>query len=71
MKAETSVEMTFNAVDPELLKILWGGYRPDGMKQGVTVYAPIRRTFWQWLLRKPHQQRVVHFPNVVFTEVEE
>lgn len=61
-----NVEITSCDVDPEMLRILFGGYGPDGVQHGLTVYAPIKRTFWQWLLRKPIQQRVTHFPHVKF-----
>lgn len=61
-----NVELTSCEVDPDILQIMFGGYGTDGVQHGLTVYAPIRRTFWQWLLRKPVQQRVTHFPNVKF-----
>lgn len=68
---KVQIELTTYGVDPDLLKILFGGYQPNGMHRGLTIYAPIRRTFWQWLRRRPIQQRVVHYPNVVFTEVDD
>ncbi len=59
------IELTKYEINPELVQILTGGYQPDGLRRGVTYYIPWRRTFWQWLRRRPAQKRGIHMPNVI------
>lgn len=67
MRHLNKIEIDFTPceINPEVLQLLTGGFQPDGLRRGVTLYIPIRRTFWQWLRRKPVQKRVIHMPNVI------
>lgn len=57
-----SMELTFTEVNPELIDLVTGGTAEP--ITSLEVYAPIKRTFWQWLRRKPRQYRVVYIPSV-------
>ena len=61
------VEIEFCTVDPTALEILTGGpiSRPEF---SVEVVAPIKRTFWQWLLRKPRQHKIYYIPRARIEE---
>lgn len=51
-----TVEMTFKDVDPEVLGILTGGVMgsPSAPEFSIEVHSSgRRRTFWEWLRRKP------------------
>lgn len=60
-----TIDFTLQDVDPEVLGILTGGVM--GTKPEPTfaleVVAPIKRTFWQWLRRKPVQHMRYYIPN--------
>lgn len=62
-----SSEIEFCAVGPEVLDILTGGplSKPEF---SVEVVTPIKRTFWQWLLRKPKQHRTYYIPRARIEE---
>ena len=64
-----SVEMTFAAVDPEVLGILTGGAlgAPTPPTFSIEVTSPIKRTFWQWLTRKPRRYQTIYIPNARLT----
>lgn len=65
-----SVEISFHEVDPEILRLLVGTAldgRPTPMSE-VELIVPIKRTFWQWLLRKPKEYRAYYFPQVEVRE---
>lgn len=62
-------EIEFCQPDPEVLDILTGGAfsKDTPTKQpvfGMEIVVPIKRTFWQWLLRKPRQHRTIYVPRV-------
>jgi hypothetical protein len=52
-----SMEVTFAAVNPELLGILTGGDLGSAPPATFSLEAvvPVKRTFWQWLRRRPRQ----------------
>lgn len=56
-----SMEISLRDVDPELLALLTGGAiaRP----QNITIQHTKKRTFWQWLRRKPKVTRTLYLPN--------
>lgn len=60
-----TVEMTFAAVDPAVLGILTGGVigTPPPATFALEAVVPIKRTFWQWLRRRPRQHRRILIPN--------
>lgn len=60
-----TLEVEFRGVDPATLDVLTGGALGDAPAQefSVEVFAPIRRTFWQWLRRRPRQYRRVLVPR--------
>lgn len=60
---EFEVKIEFRAVDPELLDILTGGIFETAPVFAVEVHAPIKRTFWQWLLRKPRRYQNTYIPR--------
>lgn len=60
-----SVGVEFKTLNPELLSLLTGGVlggegtEPTGTL--VAVYKiPVRRSIWQWLLRRPRQYTTHH-----------
>jgi hypothetical protein len=59
------VEIQFCQPDPEVLNLLTGEAFEDSQTSAcsVEIYAPIKRTFWQWLLRKPQQYRTYYIPR--------
>lgn len=63
-----SVEFTSMDVDPELLSILIGQPKPDF---AIEIHAPVKRTFWQWLRRKPPLWNHWYVPNVKMGEVDD
>jgi hypothetical protein len=68
-----SVEIEFCQVDPELLNLLTGGaFDKDTPTEqptfAVEAYIPIKRTFWQWLLRKPRQHKIIYIPRATIQE---
>jgi hypothetical protein len=60
-----TVEMTMVDVDPAVLGILTGGVLGTTPKPtfAVEVHAPVKRTFWQWLTRKPKMWRHILIPH--------
>jgi hypothetical protein len=62
------VEIEFCQVDPGLLDVLTGGVFETAPVFAVEVHAPIKRTFWQWLLRKPRQHRTYYIPRAKIEE---
>lgn len=64
-----TVEFTMEEVDPEVVNLLWGAKPGTPIKDAtqaghsVEMTIPIKRTFWQWLLRRPVQYRRILIPN--------
>lgn len=63
-----TIQCEFDDVDPEVLDILTGGaFVKNGVQAQQTfsfeVLTPIKRTFWQWLRRKPRPVRRIYIPN--------
>ena len=62
-----TTEVSFNSVDPDVLGILTGGVmgNPPAPEFSIhATYPPRRRTFWEWLRRKPkHLGGSVFVPN--------
>lgn len=65
---KSEVKIEFVAVDPELLDVLTGGVFETAPVFSVEVHSPIKRTFWQWLLRKPRQHRTYYIPRATIEE---
>lgn len=67
-----TIDFTLQDVDPEVLGILTGGVM--GTKPEPTfsleVKYPVKRTFWQWLRRKPRLWNHVYIPNATMGEVD-
>lgn len=64
-----SMEVTFQDVDPATLGLLTGGVIGEAPPEfSIEVHHPVRRTFWQWLLRRPRRWRRVHVPRARLTE---
>jgi hypothetical protein len=66
-------EIEFCQVDPELLNLLTGGaFDKDTPTEqpsfAVEIVRPIKRTFWQWLLRKPRQYQTIYIPRATIEE---
>jgi hypothetical protein len=63
-----TMEVKVNEVDPDLLGILTGGAfgTPPSAEFSLNVFTPARRrTFWEWLRRKPKHHAVhTYFPRV-------
>lgn len=70
MPMPITLDMTFGDVDPALLGILTGGVMgtPPEPTFALEVYTPIKRTFWQWLRRKPRLWNYVCIPNATMGE---
>lgn len=68
-----SMEMTFGTVNAEALGILTGGVMgtPPPPSFALEMWAPIKRTFWQWLRRKPRQYTRYYIPNARLTQEED
>lgn len=68
-----TMEVEFQGVSPETLGILTGGvygmrtFGSDGPTVAVDFYYPVKRTFWQWLTRKPRQWQYVLIPHATIT----
>ena len=62
-----SVEIEFCNVDPAVLDILTGGPLSEPVFS-VEVFHPIKRTFWQWLRRKPKRYQHVIIPRARIEE---
>lgn len=60
-----SMDVTFAAVDPKLLGILTGGDFGTAPPATFSLEAvvPVKRTFWQWLRRRPRQHMRYVIPN--------
>lgn len=67
------MELTLLDVNPELLGILTGGVMgtPPPPTFAIDINSPVKRTFWQWLRRKPRQWHHIHIPNATLGEVED
>lgn len=63
-----SVKIEFCRVDPELLDVLTGGVFETAPVFSVEVIRPIKRTFWQWLLRKPKRVQHIILPRATIKE---
>lgn len=61
------VDIEFCDVDPAVLDILTGGPLPEPVFS-VEVISPIKRTFWQWLLRKPKRYQRTFIPRATIEE---
>jgi hypothetical protein len=68
-----SMEVTFAAVNPELMGILTGGVMGTSPAPTFSLEAvvPVRRTFWQWLRRRPRQHMRYVIPNARLTTPED
>jgi hypothetical protein len=68
-----SMEVEVKGVDPGVLGLLTGGVlgTPPPPSFSIEVRAPIKRTFWQWLIRKPCQYNHYFIPNAVMGEVDD
>jgi hypothetical protein len=60
-----TLEFAVATVDPDLLGLLTGGAvgTPPPPSFSLDVAYPIKRTFWQWLTRRPRQYRRVVIHN--------
>lgn len=60
-----TMEVAFTDVDPEALGLLTGGVMGTMPEStfSIAVNYPVKRTFWQWLRRKPKQWHRVVVPN--------
>jgi hypothetical protein len=59
-----NMDFTMEHVDPESLRLLMGGI--DGPAQPTFAFEahyPVKRTFWQWLRRKPRRWNHVYIPH--------
>lgn len=68
-----SIELETREVDPDLLGLLTGGVLGNPLPKptfAIEVHHPIKRTFWQWLTRKPKKWRTIHIPNARISESE-
>lgn len=65
-----TMEVEFCQPAPELLNTLTGGTFNDTEaavpEYGMEMVVPVKRTFWQWLLRKPKKHRIIYIPKVRF-----
>lgn len=75
-----SVELELLGVNPDLIDVLTGAVEvrgvsvfssPDRPNFSADAWIPIRRRWWEWLLRRPRQYRYVFLPNVVISTDEE
>jgi hypothetical protein len=63
------VEIEFCQPDPAVLDILTGGaFDAPTPLVSIEVIAPVKRAFWQWLLRKPRQHRIYYIPRARIEE---
>lgn len=66
-----SMDVTIADVDPEAIALLTGtGKYTPGSTHSMTITGPVKRTFWQWLRRRPRQYRTTYLPHVTMGEVE-
>lgn len=67
---QITVEFTAHDVDPAVLGILTGGAlgTPPPASFAIEMWHPIKRTFWQWLRRKPRQWQRYYIPNARMAE---
>lgn len=65
-----TMEMTFHDVDPELLGVITGGVMgtPPSPTFSVTINSPVKRTFWQWLRRRPRRWQQIYIPHATMGE---
>lgn len=65
-----TVEMTFGDVSPEVLEILTGGAfsAAPAPTFSVEVKTAIKRTFWEWLTRRPRRYHTVYIPHARLVE---
>lgn len=64
------MDVQFQEVDPELVALLTGSgdYKP-GTLHSLQVASPVKRKWWQWLLRRPREYRYLYLPSVKIGEV--
>lgn len=60
-----SMEVSFSNVDPEILNLMFGD-APKEPVFSVEVWNKKRRTFLQWLLRRPRKYSYVAIPYAKF-----
>lgn len=60
-----TVKMAFTAVNPAVLGILVRQDRdaPPPPTFALEAVIPIKRTFWQWLRRRPRQHQRILIPH--------
>lgn len=64
-----SLDYTLSDLDPELLNLLTGWTPGTERKQQVSIEIKqkirVKRTFWQWLLRRPirYTEQVIFIPR--------
>jgi len=65
-----SLEVSFGEVNPEALGLLTGGVlgTPPEPVFSLTVSGPVKRTFWQWLRRRPKRWQTVVIPRATLAE---
>ena len=65
-----SMDFTLAHPDPDLLGLLTGGAlgNPPEPTFAVEMTYPIKRTFWQWLRRKPRQHGYLYIPRARLEE---
>lgn len=70
---EFTLDLTFAYPDPDLLGLLTGGVirTPPPPTFAVEVVTPIKRTFWQWLRRRPVQHMRYVIPHARLAPEEE
>lgn len=62
-----TLEVEFCQPNPDLLELLAGG-APE-KAYAIEMMCPVKRTFWQWLFRKPRQYRGYYVPNAQVIDV--
>jgi hypothetical protein len=74
MLKPVSMEITLGEVSPEVMALLYGApveeVKPEPIF-AIESWHPIKRTFWQWLRRKPRQWRRIYIPRARITTREE
>jgi hypothetical protein len=67
-----TLDCTFQEVDPEVLGILTDGDFGTAPPATFSLEAvvPVKRTFWQWLRRRPRQHMRYVIPNARLADTE-
>ena len=66
-----TVDIEFKAVDPAVLGILTGGAigtPPPSPTFSIDVLTPIRRRWWEWVLRRPRRYQRTYIPYATLAD---